>query len=484
MQKNRVMLVADDIDVNRASFRAMFEEEYEVLEAGDGNEALKILEERKVDIVILDMCMPVMSGMQVLTRMKADPKLLDIPVIVKTVIGEERELEMLEMGADDFIFSPCEPEVVKKRVSNIMTRYETLAERLESQRHLSTVREHLLLQVARTVRTDVAVIEERYREMTGQRPENNSVGLEDMYRHLEHIRELTDSVLDGQIVGAGESVCDTFQISDVVAELTSECRTICTEMGIEVTVQGGEIFCEYLVGDVRRLKQIWARLLKKAYTNALPGSRIFTSYREVRTGEDELELELAVQGSIDGGEDYPLIKSLVELLHGTMCVEVREDAQVLCRVLLPFGIGKAIRQPKSFAGLRTLLLDDNELSRDYHAAVFARLGLPVDVVQNGADAMAHLRRAALRGKAYDLFFVNWYMQGGETFLRSVRENFPKGSLTICCSTNEKELVERQMLAAGVDCVVERPIYQEGMYRFLTELCRQESGKDRTGSEKI
>ena len=39
-------------------------------------------------------------------------------------------------------------------------------------------------------------------------------------------------------------------------------------MGIEVTVQEGEIFCEYLVGDVRRLKQIWARLLKKAYINA------------------------------------------------------------------------------------------------------------------------------------------------------------------------------------------------------------------------
>lgn len=177
-------------------------------------------------------------------------------------------------------------------MSNIMTRYETLAERLESQRHLSTVREHLLFQVARTVRTDVAVIEECYREMTGQRTENKSVGLEDMYRHLEHIRELTDSVLDGQIVGAGESVCDTFQISDVVAELTSECRTICTEMGIEVTVQEGEIFCEYLVGDVRRLKQIWARLLKKAYINARPGCRIFTGYREVRTGRMSLNWNL------------------------------------------------------------------------------------------------------------------------------------------------------------------------------------------------
>ena len=81
----------------------------------------------------------------------------------------------------------------------------------------------------------------------------------------------------------------------------------------------------------------------------------------------------------------------------------------------------------------------------------------IAAVQNGADAVAYLRRAASKGNAYDLCFVNWYMQGGEPFIRSVRENFPKGSLTICCSTNEKELVECQMLAAGVDCVVERPI---------------------------
>ena len=296
MQKNRVMLVADDIDVNRASFRAMFEEEYEVLEAGDGNETLKILEERKVDIVILDMCMPVKSGKQVLKQMKADPKLLDIPVIVKTVIGE-RELEMLEMGADDFIFSPCEPEVVKKQVSNIMTRYETLAERLESQRHLSTVREHLLFQVARTVRTDVAVIEECYREMTGQRTENKSVGLEDMYRHLEHIRELTDSVLDGQIVGAGESVCDTFQISDVVAELTSECRTICTEMGIEVTVQEGR-FSAISGGRCREAQADLGKTAKESVYQRAAGMPDFTGYREVRTGRMSLNWNLPCRAAL------------------------------------------------------------------------------------------------------------------------------------------------------------------------------------------
>lgn len=65
-------------------------------------------------------------------------------------------------------------------------------------------------------------------------------------------------------------------------------------------------------------------------------------------------------------------------------------------------------------------------SRDYHAAVLARLGLPVDVVQNGADAVAYLRRAASKGNAYDLCFVNWYMQGGEPFIRSVQGKFSEG----------------------------------------------------------
>lgn len=119
-----------------------------------------------------------------------------------------------------------------------------------------------------------------------------------------------------------------------------------------------------------------------------------------------------MQGSIDGGEDYPLIKSLVELLHWERCVwKYRRCSKILCRVFLPFGIGKAIGQPKSFAGLKTLLLDDNELSRDYHAAVLARLGLPVDVVQNGADAVAYLRRAASKGNAYDLCFVELVYAG-------------------------------------------------------------------------
>ena len=123
MQEKLVMLVVDDVDVNRASFRAMFEQEYRVLEAADGRMAMETLKTQKVDIVILDVYMPEVNGPEVLSQMKANSNLRDIPVIVKTAIDENMEIKMLEKGADDFIFSPCEPEIVKNRVKNIMKKH-------------------------------------------------------------------------------------------------------------------------------------------------------------------------------------------------------------------------------------------------------------------------------------------------------------------------------------------------------------------------
>ena len=56
------MLVIDDVEVNRASLRAIFEEEYKIIEAADGNAAILMLQKEAVDLVILDLCMPGMEG--------------------------------------------------------------------------------------------------------------------------------------------------------------------------------------------------------------------------------------------------------------------------------------------------------------------------------------------------------------------------------------------------------------------------------------
>jgi CheY-like chemotaxis protein len=117
------MLIADDVEVNRASLKEIFKGGFNVLEADDGDVALDILGERRVDIVLLDVFMPRVSGIDVLKVMRSKDAWQKIPVLIKTAVDGDMEEQLLSMGADDFIFSPFDPAVMVNRVKNIMQKY-------------------------------------------------------------------------------------------------------------------------------------------------------------------------------------------------------------------------------------------------------------------------------------------------------------------------------------------------------------------------
>ncbi|MBQ3853672.1 MAG: EAL domain-containing protein [Anaerovibrio sp.] len=125
MTDRRVMLIVDDVEINRAILSQFFQNEYEILEASDGQEALDILESRKVDILLLDLMMPVMDGMELLGVLHKNPRFSHVPVIVTTSQDVVRsEVQALENGAADYITKPYNPIVVKLRVRNVMARQE------------------------------------------------------------------------------------------------------------------------------------------------------------------------------------------------------------------------------------------------------------------------------------------------------------------------------------------------------------------------
>ena len=122
----RLILVVEDEAVNRALLSAILENDYEVIFAGDGVEALRKASENKavLSLVILDLIMPGMSGQEVLRRIKADPEYQDIPVIVAS--GDQtQEIECLNAGASDFIQKPYpEPGVILARVRRTIELFE------------------------------------------------------------------------------------------------------------------------------------------------------------------------------------------------------------------------------------------------------------------------------------------------------------------------------------------------------------------------
>ena len=123
----KTVLIAEDVEINRMLLGTILEEEYDVRYASDGAETLKILREEKdrISLLLLDLMMPEVDGIEVLRTMKSDPVLRNIPVIVLTG-DQEAEVECLHLGAMDFIPKPYPgAEIIKARVSKCIELSET-----------------------------------------------------------------------------------------------------------------------------------------------------------------------------------------------------------------------------------------------------------------------------------------------------------------------------------------------------------------------
>ena len=122
IQYNRLVLVVDDQELNRDILGMILEDDYELLYAENGREALELMNERadELSIVLLDLMMPVMSGFEVLEAVRDDERLSQIPIIVLTA-EKSAELQALQLGAADFITKPFDlPEVIFARVGRII----------------------------------------------------------------------------------------------------------------------------------------------------------------------------------------------------------------------------------------------------------------------------------------------------------------------------------------------------------------------------
>lgn len=94
-------------------------------EAGDGKEALEVLSNEWVDLVLTDINMPNMNGLALITEMKKDELLRSIPVVMVTTEGSEKKMqESMRLGASGYIRKPFLPEDIKRTLCNIMGETE------------------------------------------------------------------------------------------------------------------------------------------------------------------------------------------------------------------------------------------------------------------------------------------------------------------------------------------------------------------------
>jgi phosphate regulon transcriptional regulator PhoB len=128
MASPTILLVEDEADIRKLVQYTLAQERYKVIEAEDGEQALKLLQRTRPNLVILDLMLPGISGLELCKLLRDRQETAQVPILMLTAkAGEADKIVGLEMGADDYLAKPFSPREMVARVRAILRRTDAAA---------------------------------------------------------------------------------------------------------------------------------------------------------------------------------------------------------------------------------------------------------------------------------------------------------------------------------------------------------------------
>jgi two-component system phosphate regulon response regulator PhoB len=123
MAREHVLIVEDEEEIQELVAYNLSREGFRTSVVGSGEDALKKIRAERFDLVVLDLMLPGMDGLDVCRALKKEEKTMAIPVIMLTAKGEESDIVAgLELGADDYIVKPFSPKILVARIKTVLRR--------------------------------------------------------------------------------------------------------------------------------------------------------------------------------------------------------------------------------------------------------------------------------------------------------------------------------------------------------------------------
>ena len=128
MAKEHILVVEDEDDILELLRFNLAKEGYQVTGVTTGEEALRAVASRLPDLVLLDLMLPGVNGLDVCRRLRQEPRTATLPVVMLTAKGEESDVVAgLELGADDYVTKPFSPKVLVARIRTVLRRRQAVA---------------------------------------------------------------------------------------------------------------------------------------------------------------------------------------------------------------------------------------------------------------------------------------------------------------------------------------------------------------------
>ena len=267
-----LVLVVDDNADMREYLRGVLEQKYTVATAPDGLNALKLIETMRPDLILSDIMMPGLDGMGLMQHLRADPKTVEIPIILLSArAGDEALLDGLNAGADDYLVKPFSARELMARVNANLKLQKLRAETRQilehSLREESRRKDEFLATLAHELRNPLAALSAAA-QLLARSEDSPAIALvarESLARQVDHMARLLDDLLEISRITHGRIQLrnEKHPISESIMAAIETVETIIESKNHQLLV---DIPSEplYVNGDRARLTQLFSNLLTNA----------------------------------------------------------------------------------------------------------------------------------------------------------------------------------------------------------------------------
>jgi signal transduction histidine kinase len=298
--------------MNRALLCAHLSDGYQTIEAADGLSALALVEKRPVDLILLDVMMPGMSGLEVCRRLKRE-RAEYLPVVLLTALGDRDDrVAGLEAGADDFLTKPVDRQElllrvhtfirlreqdqhIRRQLKDLAERDETISNQLQELRAVDAMKDDLVSLLVHDLRNPLAGVMGFLGMLAEDITDQDLRSQADMALEASgHLREILDDILNVRLLESGNIVLKREWVearrllSDAMGSVQGAARA--RKVEIESVVVQADVG---LQADKKLVRRAIENLLSNAVKYSPAGSRVRLSVRPTAT---ELEIEVADRG--------------------------------------------------------------------------------------------------------------------------------------------------------------------------------------------
>ncbi len=314
-RRPHILLVDDNFETLKLLQRVL-QNDYHVTFAQSGDAALELLGRYLFDLVLLDMMMPGLNGLDVLKMMRSDPETANIPVVVLSAMSRGKDVvTALQAGANDYVTKPFDIEVVRMRIHNQVRMKELMDERaatIEYLRDSVDVKDRFLRIATHDLKNPLNNIRMAHyylRTLVGQKPEAaEALGI--IADTVDTMTQLIEDFLDTAAIQSGKPSLnpDIVPVESILWEVFSNFEAAARRK--QITLMMGDV-SGVVYADPTRLHQIISNLVSNAVKYS-PEGRVVTVSAEIHNGS--VRINVADEGpGIPEGERGKLFEPFGKL---------------------------------------------------------------------------------------------------------------------------------------------------------------------------